>query len=194
VTEQLAPSDSGALILPFGKHKGATVAELLAKDPSYADWVVAQGWVAQRFAELHAAILSRGTGSDDTPEHNALQGRFLDPVFREACLRLVARKALNDTQKSHATDLAYEVERAQEELKREEYAAAHWKHDEAACLAAKEKLAVTEARAAHPVRLFTEARFERYGVDVVIAWLWRNNDDQPESRAYDWPHPCRAAR
>src|SRR5579863_4808679 len=82
--------DPSAIILPFGKHKGKTVAELLAIDPQYADWVVAQGWVAQRFAELHAAILSRGAGADDTPEHNALQARFLDPLFRVATLSVLS--------------------------------------------------------------------------------------------------------
>src|SRR4029079_4299447 len=81
--------DPSAIILPFGKHKGKTVAELLAVDPQYADWVSAQAWVAERFAELHSAIISRGAGVDDSPEHNAIQGRFLDPLFRTGFLRVV---------------------------------------------------------------------------------------------------------
>lgn len=83
-------TDPSAIIVPFGKHKGKTVAELLAVDAQYADWVTAQGWVAERFAELHAAILSRGAGTDDTPEHNSLQGRFLDDRFCRAAMRLLA--------------------------------------------------------------------------------------------------------
>lgn len=83
-----------ALVLPFGKHKGTTVAELLAKDPAYAEWVVNQGWVAERFAELHAAILSRGAVSDDSPEHNAIQVRFLDETFRLAFLLSCRAKAI----------------------------------------------------------------------------------------------------
>lgn len=79
-----AKTPPSAVIIPFGKHKGSTVAELLMKDPSYADWVAAQGWVADRFAELHAAIITRGAGVDDTPEHNALQARFLDSHFGAA--------------------------------------------------------------------------------------------------------------
>lgn len=79
------PTDRSAIVLPFGKHKGSTVAELLTKDPQYAEWIVAQGWVAERFAELHAAILSRGATTDDSPEHNAIQVRFLDEAFRAAC-------------------------------------------------------------------------------------------------------------
>ena len=69
-----ARKDPSAIVLPFGKYRGKTVAELLATDPSYAEWVSAQSWVAERFAELHSAIVTRGAGGgDETPEHNALQ-------------------------------------------------------------------------------------------------------------------------
>jgi hypothetical protein len=91
--------DQSAIVIPFGKHKGSTVAELLVKDPQYVEWITAQGWFAQRFAEVHAAIISRGAGTDDTPEHNALQARFLDPVFREACLRLLVPDHLKNVLK-----------------------------------------------------------------------------------------------
>lgn len=80
--------DPSALVIPFGKHQGLTVAELLAKDPAYADWLAAQGWLAQRFAELHAAIVTRGAGADDSPEHNRIQVRFLDPLVRAAFVSL----------------------------------------------------------------------------------------------------------
>jgi uncharacterized protein (DUF3820 family) len=86
----LLPEPS-AIIIPFGKHKGKTVAELLATDQPYADWITAQGWVAERFAELHAAIVTRSAGADDTPEHNALQARFLDEGFRRGFLLLCAK-------------------------------------------------------------------------------------------------------
>jgi hypothetical protein len=59
VSEQQAPSDPGALILPFGKHKGATVAEMLAKGPAYADWVVAGG---KRKARRNFGVNSLETG------------------------------------------------------------------------------------------------------------------------------------
>lgn len=76
-----------AVVLTFGKHKGSTVAELLARDPAYAEWIVNQGWVAERFAELHAAIMARGAAPDDSPEHNQIQGRFLDRQFCLAFLK-----------------------------------------------------------------------------------------------------------
>lgn len=83
-------SDPAALVVPFGKHKGLTVAELLSVDPSYVDWLLGQAWLAERFAALHAALLTRGAGTDDTPEHNSLQARFLDPLFRTAFWLCVA--------------------------------------------------------------------------------------------------------
>jgi hypothetical protein len=96
--------DPSAIVVPFGKYKGQTVAELLATDPQYADWLLAQGWLSQRFAELHAAIMSRGAGSDDTPEHNALQARFLSEDFRAAFLLA----ALGDTlMRKRANYIAY---------------------------------------------------------------------------------------
>jgi hypothetical protein len=83
MVEKKEPSD---IVIPFGKHKGRTVAEVLATDPQYADWLSLQGWVAERFVELHAAIVTRGAVSDDSPEHNLIQARFLDPLFRVAFL------------------------------------------------------------------------------------------------------------
>jgi len=76
--------DSSAKIIPIGKHKGKTVAELLETDPNYVQWLLAQNWFADRFAELHAALLNGGKQSEDTPEHNLLQARFLDKKFRVA--------------------------------------------------------------------------------------------------------------
>lgn len=93
MTDKKSPS---ALVLPFGKHKGSTVAELLTKDPAYAEWVANQGWVAERFAELHAAILSRGAATDDSPEHNAIQVRFLEKEFQVAWLLALNPKAIEN--------------------------------------------------------------------------------------------------
>jgi hypothetical protein len=80
----VAKPEPSAMILPFGKHKGRTVADVLSSDPQYAEWMLGQAWFAERFAELHAALLTRGAASDDTPEHNLIQARFLDPLFQAA--------------------------------------------------------------------------------------------------------------
>jgi hypothetical protein len=116
-------SDPSALVIPFGKHKDATVAEVLATDPSYADWLLAQAWFAERFATLHAALLTRGAGTDDTPEHNALQARFLDPLFRAAFLLLRYHKHL-----TRCRDLfwAHVPEMRAQNLAEAEKLAAYW--------------------------------------------------------------------
>ena len=148
--------DPSAIILPFGKHKGKTVAELLAVDPQYADWVSAQAWVAERFAELHSAIISRGAGIDDSPEHNAIQGRFLDRAFRDGFVlaaydqdRAIARakreivaQAREDTQKTWRPDI---VEEGQ------------W------CLDNISK---------NDLGLTSRAEYEVKGVDVVVSYEW----------------------
>jgi hypothetical protein len=94
MTDETPPKDPSAIVIPFGKHKGKTVAELLVTDQPYVDWVMGQGWVAERFAELHAALLNRGAAPDDTPDHNALQARFLDVGFRDAFTRRAADEHL----------------------------------------------------------------------------------------------------
>lgn len=82
-------SDPSALVIAFGKYRGLTVAELLAKDPSYAQWLLGQAWLADRFAELHAALANRGAAQDDTPEHNLIQARFTHRNFRVTFLETV---------------------------------------------------------------------------------------------------------
>lgn len=91
--------DPSALIIPFGKHKGATVAELLVKDPAYMDWLVAQGDFGERRPDLHAAMVARGAGHDDSPAHNAMQVRFLDRDFRFACLMCSHEDLVEETGK-----------------------------------------------------------------------------------------------
>lgn len=64
-------------IVPFGKHKGKTVEEIIIMDPQYADWALAQAWFLEKFAQL-AAEFKKHSLSQDTPQHNAMQARFLD--------------------------------------------------------------------------------------------------------------------
>lgn len=76
----------GAVVFTFGKYKGMTLAEALSRDQGYCDWLTQQSWFSARFSELHSAILARGAGADDSPEHNLIQARFLMPTFRAAFL------------------------------------------------------------------------------------------------------------
>ncbi len=54
--------DPAGVVVPFGKHRGATVAELLEKDPAYADWLLAQGWLAERFGSEAASMTAPTAG------------------------------------------------------------------------------------------------------------------------------------
>lgn len=195
-------TDPSAVVVPFGKHKGATVAELLAKDPQYADWVMAQGWVAERFAELHAAIATRGAGTDDTPEHNALQARFLDEKFRSALLRVCRPNSLQKRLRLMVEIVNWELgeeicklkgrlHSAKDELSwltrphryTLEEAPDQAKLDEANGRIAEVSEKLMEAGArwdALPSDDFTlqcSAAFEQAGVDVTLSWDWRVGDN-----------------
>jgi hypothetical protein len=197
------PKDRSAIVLPFGKHKGSTVAELLARDPAYAEWIVAQGWVAERFAELHAAILSRGTTSDDSPEHNAIQVRFLDETFRLACLLAASskgvQKVLEDAREAGAWSVRREQRTVHDNI--DSYLSiitrgphswelpvinsrggvSVWEKEHRDAIAKLEaELAginqkISAIRAA-PVEIWTRVRFEQRGVDVLLAWGGRRRE------------------
>jgi len=200
--------DPSALIVPFGKHRGATVAELVAKDPQYVDWLQGQGWLVQRFAELHAALASRGAGTDDTPEHNALQARFLDEGFRLALLRLTVGSMLKRDAKEKREDCGREQgQRTKGAIKRVEDVERRWFHrherggkseeerdeTEAAWTAVRDKDLVDakyeacrlqreedEFRATAAIDAVSKVRFEYAGVDVIVKWDFTVNGD-PET-------------
>lgn len=177
-----------AIVLPFGKHKGATVAELLTKDPAYAEWIVNQGWVAERFAELHAAILSRGAATDDSPEHNAIQARFLDETFRLACLRAARPKSLSKMATTYLdherSGIEWRIGVSNEEIGKlrqrmtdaSERNGGYWASEATRCEKETAKytaeIASDQAKldraSAAIVRIASQAKFEQRGIDVVI--------------------------
>jgi len=70
-------------MIPFGKHKGKPV-EALLDDREYLDWLLSQGWFQQRYDNLYQIVINNGVEPSETPEHNAMQIRFLE---EEYCLR-----------------------------------------------------------------------------------------------------------
>lgn len=68
-------------IIPFGKHRGKTIAEVQEFDPGYLDWLTGQPWFRDKYVILHQTIINRGAEPEDTPDHNALQALFLDNDF-----------------------------------------------------------------------------------------------------------------
>ena len=75
-------------IVPFGKYKGKPI-EAMAEDRQYLDWVTAQPWFRERYANIYTLIINNFQEPADTPEHNALQARFLDASFLLAFVKIV---------------------------------------------------------------------------------------------------------
>src|SRR5262245_17855383 len=80
-------TDQPANIIPIGKYKGRTVEEILLEDPSYLEWLGGQDWFRTKHVNVYQVIINRGGEPQDTPEHNALQVKFLDEDFRERFIR-----------------------------------------------------------------------------------------------------------
>lgn len=68
-------------IVPFGKHKGRSIEEVLETDPGYLQWLSSRPWFAAKFVTLHQTVINRGGEPEETPEHNSLQVLFLDDAF-----------------------------------------------------------------------------------------------------------------
>ena len=62
--------------VPIGKYKGHPI-EVMAEDKQYVEWISSQAWFREKFASLHQMLMQMQVSSD-TPEHNAMQARFLD--------------------------------------------------------------------------------------------------------------------
>lgn len=63
-------------IIPIGKYKGQPL-EAVAADQQYRDWLMAQEWFKEKFARLYG-MLAAMNAPIESPEHNAMQARFLD--------------------------------------------------------------------------------------------------------------------
>lgn len=85
-------------IVPFGKYKGQPV-EVMADDREYCEWLLAQPWAKQKLGAVYNIVINSGAEPQDTPEHNALQAKFLDDAV---CLQLWALLAPAD----HVASLA----------------------------------------------------------------------------------------
>lgn len=65
-------------IVPIGKYKGQPL-EVLMADGKYSEWLLAQAWFLDRYADL-AQLLRMGRLAEpqDTPEHNAMVAGLID--------------------------------------------------------------------------------------------------------------------
>lgn len=83
------------MIVPIGKYKGQPV-EVLAGDPQYVEWLVAQPNIKQQHAHFYNVIINNLCEPNETPEHNAIHVRFLSEKFRRAFCLAAASNATRD--------------------------------------------------------------------------------------------------
>jgi hypothetical protein len=68
-------------LMTFGKYKGKSVDEVIAIDPNYVNWLLGQGWFAEKEPTIYQTIINLNQEVAETPEHNALQAQFLDDAY-----------------------------------------------------------------------------------------------------------------
>lgn len=98
-------------LVPFGKYKNQPL-EVLANDPEYCAWLVSQGWVAERYPQVHTIIINNFAEPSETPEHNALQLRFLEEPLRlkvSMCIALFRESINHDVHRTAYTPFFAEV-------------------------------------------------------------------------------------
>jgi hypothetical protein len=97
-------TDDKPNILPIGKYKGRPVEEVLIDDPQYLQWLCGQDWFRAKFVNLYQVIINRGAAPEETPEHNALQVKFLDDEFCERFLCYLVPDAVSDSDAEFEVD------------------------------------------------------------------------------------------
>jgi hypothetical protein len=83
-------------IIHFGKYKGQPV-EVLQEDAKYRDWLMAQDWFREKFADTYTLIVNNFRETAETPEHNALQAKFTDDGWVKRFAEKVAFGGLDFT-------------------------------------------------------------------------------------------------
>lgn len=88
-------------LVPFGKYQGRAVEEMMV-DTSYCEWLAAQPWFKDRYANIYNLIINYGGEPQDSPEHNELQGILLEEKFCKKLFFLVTdyNKVQNEYYKS----------------------------------------------------------------------------------------------
>lgn len=74
--------------LPFGKHKGLPLHEVIYVDPDYVEWLRCQSDLIRRYPSVAKGLADLGASGDETPTHNAIQTYFLEEA---PCRALIKR-------------------------------------------------------------------------------------------------------
>jgi len=67
-------------IITFGKYKGQPV-EILEQYPQYVEYLMKDNWLKNNHPYIYQIVINNFCEPNDTPEHNALQARFLNNDF-----------------------------------------------------------------------------------------------------------------
>lgn len=89
-------------LLTFGKYKNQPV-EILQSDPNYKNWLTGQDWFKSQHRNLYTLIINNFGEPLDTPEHNKLQGFFLERDFCIAFSRFVNPSFFEDVENTPVT-------------------------------------------------------------------------------------------
>ena len=87
------------VMIPFGKYQGQPVS-VLQNDPRYASWLSQQEWAKQKFPHVVNVIINRFGNDEETPEHNAMQSKFMNKGYCAAVASLLGKIAINDCSKA----------------------------------------------------------------------------------------------
>jgi len=69
-------------LVPFGKYRGQPI-ERLYQDESYTKWIKETDGIKQRYPDFYNLVINNFTTIPvDTPEHNEMQIKFLNPEYR----------------------------------------------------------------------------------------------------------------
>jgi hypothetical protein len=200
-------TDDTPKIIPFGKYKGRLLDEVLADDPGYLQWLTGQDWFRAKFNILHQVIINRGAEPEETPEHNAMQVRFLDadfcrrfvmwlyPNYRSEALQVLEKRRVHNAALIQKL-LAHETKRLSEataKLIREKkvtqtsdtWYARHYAENRENAARHVAFLSALEPHLRQSVSelgyLVTEREFEHKGIDVVLQLtaLSADHDEYP---------------
>ena len=146
------------IVVPFGKHKGRSVEELLDTDPAYLQWLANQDWFRTKYVSLHQVIINQGAPAE-TPEHNAMQVRFLDDAFCVRFLYCYRPNLMAEARRKLASEWAGR------EFRKGNSDDAWWRLSEKD----QEAKTIPYIDRLGPVEFCIKREFEVRGVDVILA-------------------------
>jgi len=94
-------------LLPFGKYKGKPI-EILLSDKDYTNWLLEQSFFKDKHLNLYNIVVNNFQEPTETPEHNLMQGYFLDDLFfLEFYKKNFPNEIPNDEEKCYMTKIDY---------------------------------------------------------------------------------------